>query len=255
MAASNLKQDTIDMRTYHVRRMAEDVRKPAGVLTSDDLAGWLAGHSWKPNTLASYRASLRSFYSWAVASKESGVEHSPAHELPRVRVPRGRPRPTPETAYRWALRIGDDRVRLAVLLGGVCGMRRGEIARSRRDWCEEGIGGYVFRVVGKGGHERVIPLPDEMARLILSRPSGWLFPSSHGGHLTPAHLAKVVKEALAGSTTHTLRHRAATRSYKSTRDLRATQEFLGHAKPETTAIYVGADLDGVRSWMEEDLAG
>lgn len=255
MRASNLSEQTIKLRCYHVERVARALGVAPDRVTADQLTRWLADQDWKPNTRASYRASLRSFYRWAVHAKGTGITYSPAHELPQVRVPRGKPRPTPEPAYRWALRVADDRARMAVLLGGVLGMRRGEIARARRDWLEEAIGGHVLRITGKGGHERVIPVPDTIARLILSRPEGYLFPSQQGGHLTPAHLGKLVKAALDGHTTHTLRHRAGTQSYANGgRDLRATQEFLGHAKPETTAIYVGADLTGVRAWMEADVS-
>jgi integrase len=254
MRARKLSPATVELRLYHVRRAAAGVGVGPTAVTRDQLIDWFAEHDWKPNTAASYRASLRAFYKWAVHSKSTPLTHSPAHELPEIRVPRGRPRPTPETAYRHALRIADDRARMAVLLGGVCGMRRGEIARCRRDWLEEAIGGHVLRVVGKGGHERVIPVPDTIARLILSRDEGYLFPSNQGRHLTPAHLAKLVKTALEGHTTHTLRHRAGTRSYvNGGQDIRATQEFLGHAKLETTAIYVGADLSKIRAWMEEDV--
>lgn len=254
MKARGLRAATIELRRYHVQRAAVEIGVGPAAMSAERLIAWMARHDWKPNTRASYRASLRAFYKWAVFARDTGIDHSPAHELPEVTVPRGKPRPTPEASYRLALRISDDRARLAVLLGGVCGLRRGEIARSRRDWMEDAIGGCVLRVVGKGGHERVFPVPEAIARLIRSRPDGYLFPSSHGGHLTPAHLGKIVKAALNGPTTHTLRHRAGTRSYnEGGRDLRATQEFLGHAKPETTAIYVGADLSGIRAWMEADV--
>ncbi len=254
MRARALSRETIQLRVYHVRRASVGVGVGPADVTAEQLVAWLARHDWKPNTRASYRASLRAFYKWAVFARGTGITHSPAHELPEVQVPRGKPRPTPEAAYKLALRISDRRARMAVLLGGVCGMRRGEIARARRDWLEPAIGGHVLRVVGKGGHERVFPVAETIARLILSCPDGYLFPSSHGGHLTPAHLGKIVKAALNGPTTHTLRHRAGTKSYnEGGRDLRATQEFLGHAKPETTAIYVGADLSGIRAWMEQDV--
>lgn len=255
MRASQLSAGTIALRVYHVERAAAELEVGPGRVTAEQLTDWLAGHDWSANYRASYRASLRSFYRWAVHAKGTGITYSPAHELPRVRVPRGRPRPTPEPAYRDALRIGDDRARMAVLLGGVCGMRRGEIARCRRDWLEDAIGGHVLRVIGKGGHERVIPVPDTIARLILSRPDGYLFPSTQGGHLTPSHLGKLIAAALGGNTMHTLRHRAGTKSYhEGGRDIRATQAFLGHASLDTTAIYVGADLGAIRSWMETDVS-
>lgn len=255
MRARRLSPETVALRLYHVRRAAAGVGVGPSAVTVDQLTNWLASHDWKPNTAASYRASLRAFYKWAVFSKSAPtITHSPAHELPEVKVPRGKPRPTPESTYRLALRIADDRARMALILGGVCGMRRGEIARSRTDWLEEAIGGYVLRVRGKGGHERVFPIADPIARMIRSRPEGYLFPSSHGKHITPGHLGVIVKRALDGPSTHTLRHRAGTKSYnEGGKDIRATQEFLGHAKTETTAIYVGADLSGIKAWMTADV--
>lgn len=49
-----------------------------------------------------------------------------------------------------------------------------------------------------------------------------------------------------GWTAHTLRHRFATRSYAATRDLATVQELLGHAKPETTRLYVALPPDAMR---------
>jgi integrase len=137
-----------------------------------------------------------------------------------------------------------------MLLAGQCGLRRGEIARASREDVEQDLSGWSLRVLGKGGHTRMVPLTDELGREILRRDPGYLFPSSHGGHLTPHHLGKTIAAALAaGHTTHSLRHRCATVSYAATRDLRAVQELLGHAKPETTAIYTLVPDDAVRSAM------
>lgn len=163
---------------------------------------------------------------------------------------RARPRPTPEVAFRVALAGADARTRLAILLAGVCGLRRGELARVRRADLEADLVGWSLRVRGKGGHVRMVPVPDELAALIRRRPEGWLFPSSHGGHLTPHHLGKLISRHLPeGMTTHTLRHRCGTVAYATTGDLLAVQTLLGHAKPETTAIYVGVPMDSVRRAM------
>ncbi len=39
-------------------------------------------------------------------------------------------------------------------------------------------------------------------------------------------------------TLHTLRHRFGTRLYALSRDIRLTQELMGHQNPATTALYV-----------------
>lgn len=109
---------------------------------------------------------------------------------------------------------------------------------------------WELRVLGKGGHERMVPLPEQLVTEIQRRPQGYLFPSPRGGHLTPHHLGKVVSANLPGElTTHTLRHRCATVAYAGTLDLRPVQELLGHAKPETTAIYTQTPNSAVRAAM------
>lgn len=42
-----------------------------------------------------------------------------------------------------------------------------------------------------------------------------------------------------GVTAHALRHRFATVVYARSRDIRAVQTLLGHAKLDTTMVYVG----------------
>lgn len=249
MTAAGMPETTRNIRVYHVRRVGRELGRTPSTITFEDLTEWLARRRWAPNTRKSYRASLRSFYGWAMATGRTS--ESPAHLLPAVRVPRARPRPTPETAFRFAMRTADPRARLAIMLAGICGLRRGEVAQARREHMELDLLGWCLRVKGKGGHVRLVPVPDELAREILSRPAGWLFPSAQGGHLTPNHLGKLVSKHLPdGLTTHTLRHRCGTMAYAATKDLRAVQELLGHAKPETTAIYTAVPEEAIRAAVE-----
>ncbi len=249
LRAAGRPSTTIDLRTYHLRRLAADFPRGPRSVTFVALVEWLAAHDWAPNTRRAYRASLRAYWSWAMAT--GAARTSPAHALPPVRVPRGRPRPASEEAYRWALRVSDARARLAIRLAAQCGLRRGEIARARREDAEPDLLGWSLRVAGKGGAVRLVPLPDDLAALIRSHGPGWLFPSSHGGHLTAHHLGKIVSRNLPdGLTTHSLRHRCATVAYAQTRDLRAVQELLGHAKPETTAMYTAVPDGAVRAAMQ-----
>lgn len=135
-----------------------------------------------------------------------------------------------------------------VQLAAVCGLRRGEIARSRREDVVDDLLGRSLVVRGKGGHVRSVPLPEGLAVELVALPAGWLFPSPRGGHLTPAHVGKVVSRLLPDDwTCHTLRHRCATVAYHASHDLRAVQELMGHAKPETTAVYTLVPQDSVRA--------
>lgn len=247
LKAAGRPNSTIGLRTYHVARVMRHLEPDPWDVTTQDLVDFLAAQEWAPETRRAYRASLRAFYTWAQATGRR--QDNPASLIPVVKVPRGIPRPTPDRVYRDAMLEADDRVRLMIQLAGQCGLRRGEIARAKRDHVVPDLVGFALQVVGKGGHERLVPLPLDLGRHILELPRGWLFPSPFraGAHLTAAHVGKLVSQVLPeGWTCHTLRHRCATVAYASTHDLRAVQELLGHAKPETTARYTQVPLDAIR---------
>lgn len=250
MRASGLPETTINLRTYHLRAASRALLCDPHEVTTESLLRWLASQDWKPNTRRAYRSSLRAFYRWATLAGRVG--RSPAHDLPPIRVPRPRPRPTPEADYLAALRDADPRAVLAILLTGSLGLRRGEAARARREDLEPDLIGWRLRVVGKGGHVRLVPVGDELAALILSCPEGWLFPSREGEHLTPHYLGKIISRHLPpGYATHSNRHRAGTQALRAAGgNLRTVQEFLGHADPRTTAIYTLVDDSDLRKAVE-----
>lgn len=249
MRAAGRPETTIGLRTYHVRRVMAEIEVSPWELTTEQLVDYLAASRWAPETRRSYRASLRGFYGWARATGRRS--DSPADLIPPIRLPRALPRPAPEEVFSEALSKATDREQLMLLLAGHCGLRRGEIARAEAGDLERDLEGWSLRVRGKGGHVRMVPLPDDIARRIRACPAGWLFPSpNRAGHLTPAHVGVIVSRLLPGGwTCHTLRHRCATRAYAGTHDLRAVQELLGHAKPETTARYTLVPVDSVRTAM------
>src|SRR5207248_3060212 len=95
-------------------------------VTGDDVVQYLARASWAPETRKAARASLRSFYRWAIATGRTGLD--PTATVSSVQVPVGKPRPTPETVLADALERADHEGRLILLLGAYSGLRRSEIA-------------------------------------------------------------------------------------------------------------------------------
>ena len=90
-------------------------------------------------------------------------------------------------------------------------------------------------------------------------PSGWLFPSrmKHGAHLSTRQYIRLVKRwiALAGLEpaaygTHSLRRTKVSLLYRKTGNLRACQLLLGHTKLESTARYLGVELDDALALSE-----
>jgi Phage integrase family len=55
------------------------------------------------------------------------------------------------------------------------------------------------------------------------------------------HFNKWLREAGVDATANRLRHWFGMNVYQQTRDLRLTQELLGHAEPQTTAVYCAYD--------------
>lgn len=253
--ARNQSPGTLAQHRLYLLRLAEVAGDPWKV-TTQQLAAWIANPEWSAETKRSARSHARAFYAWAV--KNDRIERSPAAILDPVHVPRAVPRPAPEEALAAGLAAADDRTRLMLMLAAFAGLRRAEIASLH---CSQIAATHVL-VTGKGGHQRLVPVDPggELGRAITAEldrrrggrlgtgwsghesEHGWLFPSTRpqdeGRPITPGRLGRLVGAVMPDVwTTHTLRHRFATSAYGATRDLRAVQELLGHARPETTSKY------------------
>lgn len=113
--------------------------------------------------------------------------------------------------------------------------------------------GGTVRVLGKGRKERIVPVGQPawaaLRAYLALRPAGEemaLFVNQHGQRLGVRSIQMRVKKL--GETRlgqplhpHTLRHSAASHLLQSSGDLRAVQEYLGHAGIGTTAIYTHMD--------------
>lgn len=91
------------------------------------------------------------------------------------------------------------------------------------------------------------------------RGSGYLFPGrKKESHLSVRQYARLVKDwaACAGLDparygTHSLRRTKATLIYKRTKNIRAIQLLLGHAKLESTVRYLGIEVDDALEISEQ----
>lgn len=246
LRSAGKSSETRYTRTYHLRRLGHDHSSvDPWHITRQHLVDWMGAHDWSAETRRSYRSSLRMFYRWAQAAGH--IKADPAHTLESIPVPRAMPRPAPNDVVDDALRSIDLRVRLMILVLVFTGMRRGETARLHTNQLERDLHGWQLRVIGKGGHERVIPIEDSLAASIRMLPQGWVFPGQINGHLSPHYVGKLVSRALGpGWTAHTLRHRYASLAYSVERDIRAVQELLGHASVKTTQIYTYVPRESMR---------
>jgi len=137
------------------------------------------------------------------------------------------------------------------------GMRLSEAANLGLNDIDESRGVIKIRS-GKGGKDRVVSLPGNLANLIREyrqqyQPMIYLFEGQKGGRYSPRSIQNVVKRAIlkAGimreASVHTLRHSFATHLLESGTDLRYIQELLGHRSSKTTEIYTHISKDRIRS--------
>lgn len=242
---------TTGLRLYHILRMGSEVTTSPEEITADEIVDWIVSHDWTPNTRRSYRASIRAFFTWM--NGKGYRPDNPGAVVPKQPIPRKGARPAPEAVIARALAglEPDEPLALAIRLGAECGLRCGEIARAHATQVETHDGMHWLRVKGKGGHERMVPMPDDLA-LIIRDLRGWVWPNHDNPreHVDSKWVGTRVARELnrhvdvgARVTTHALRHRFASRAYAAGTDLPAVQNLLGHAKPETTMQY---------TWIPED---
>ena len=229
---------------------------PCPLLEADavHLLAWRAGLSVGPATIAGYVSHARAFYRWAAA--EGLIPLSPAERLPVPRLPRRIPRPIGDRDLFAAVAGAPERIRPWLVLAAWCGLRAREIALLRRE-CVLDSHDPPMLLVGhdatKGRAERLIPLHDfalgELLTAGLPR-AGWVFRRRDGlpGPNRPwvvSHMSNIyLHDCGYPETLHQLRHRFATSAYAGSRDLRMVQELLGHAHPQTTAMYAAWDQAG-----------
>jgi site-specific recombinase XerD len=230
--AAGKATSTITLWRRYLKRIAE--RHPDGPATIQrgDLITWLAGPGWSTSTRRTGRSAARSYFTWAEDTQT--LTCNPAARLPTVKSKRGVPRPAPDDVIIEALGAATDRVWGMLMAAAGCGMRRCEVSRMHtNDMIADDI-----RVVGKGGHTRVIPVPRTLAVWIRARPDGWVFPGTYNGHLSPPYVGKLMSRALPGRwTAHSLRHAYASSLADQGLDLHEIRVLMGHASVATTEIY------------------
>jgi integrase/recombinase XerC len=282
---------------HTVRAYASDLRQFAALagakrpaaLRPDDVRRFLAERHGRAAAASLGRklAALRAFFRYLV--REGVLEADPSAGIPAPRTPRRLPRPlavddcnvlmappgqsaSAASAARaasgasegtsWSAPFAELRDRaIAELLYGA-GLRVGELVAL--DVRDVDLTRGEVRVQGKGGKERVVPLPT-VARAALS---AWLAPRRRPGVLgeplftalrarrgeAPRRLdardvrRRLAQRALAAGLAdrvhpHRLRHSYATHLLDMGADLRAIQELLGHSSLSTTQKYTAVSAE------------
>lgn len=237
LKAAGLSAQTIKSRRYKMVHLAA-LLMPSGPedVTTEQIVQVFARQQWKPETRKAYRNTISSFFRWL--HKSGRRSDDPSLDVPRVKKPHAHPRPCPDRYIAAAMEMATTSERLMIRLGAECGLRRGEIARVHSDDVVADNAGRSLIVRGKGDKQRIVPLPDDLAGIIMDA-RGYLFPGRFGGHVEESYIGDHISRLLPdGYAAHTLRHRFATTAYATTHDLFVVAELLGHESVETTEHYV-----------------
>lgn len=247
LLASGLSPNTVRLRLIYLRQFLlvhEDL------LETDrgDLEEFLAARrlTMKAETRSNIRTAFRAFYAWA--AEEGYLLADPAARLAKIRVNPPIPRVALDADVQRGLDGASPRHRAMILLARFGCLRREEIATLHtRDRDRN-----TLRVLGKGEKLRRVPinsmLMDALLEIERSCAGNFYFPDSRSleQHISGAGVARAIQRHT-GWNPHSLRHAGATAAYRSTRDLRAVQELLGHASIATTQRYLHVDEQALRA--------
>jgi integrase/recombinase XerD len=228
----------------------------------------LAAAGLSARTAARRLSALRQFFRFLVREAVREDDPTALSEAPRLpaSLPKALSEPEVEALIAGAAGLAGKRGAIAAALVEllyVSGLRVSELVALEAGALREDS--PMVAVRGKGGKERLVPIPPRARQAALAargkpaKPSRWLFPSrAAGGHLPRQSVGLLLKDAALAAgldparvSPHVLRHSFATHLLARGADLRSLQILLGHADIATTQIYTRVLEERLRRVVED----
>lgn len=233
---------------------------PPSAITAAHVEAWLGSGRLARSTVRHRFSQVRGFCRWLM--RRGLLDKDPTILLRAPRQPKPVPRALPAASVADLLAVcPDSRARLVVILMAQLGLRAIEISR-----LEMGDIDFSFRVVrinGKGGTQRLLPIPEQAWRALGTylienpAPAGPVVRSyiQPWVALKPNSISKMLtglmRAADVAGSGHALRHTMATDLLRSGADVRTVQHALGHESLTSTSIYLPfTDVARLREAME-----
>lgn len=191
---------------------------------------------WDPRTQVTNLAGLRSFFAWACRRHE--IDFNPILGLDRPHVNEDVPRPVTDEELADVLARACEEVGRWALFAAGQGMRCCEISAANR--------GHVtkdrFLVFGKGSKQRVVPTHPMVWEAVKDLPAGPLARNDDGSRASAHQISRQAAIhfddlGLPDVTLHRFRHWFGTSTLDQCGNLRTVQDLMGHASPNSTAVY------------------
>ncbi len=159
------------------------------------------------------------------------------------------------TTYRLYSDVKHEPIRTILLLLPDTGMRISALCSLRHENIEQVGKRTIFRIVGKGGKPRIVPLNASATKHLNTYLK--IYPQSRSPYVfrgkidhirsdtVRKHTQRLSKDnpSLKNLSPHTLRHTYATKAYKAGVDLKTLQMLLGHSDLQTTSRYIHPTID------------
>ncbi len=264
LAAVAVKRKPATVRAYRGRLTDFDRNhgaRPVTELTGDEVCAWLASNKLRadgsekaPDTIRLAITSVEQLQGWLVMAGHLAVPW-----IPKQRKPGGRKRellPTADETKQLLQHASADFVAIYRALR-LTGARPGELVRATIADVDRRQGLIVLqehKTAGKTGTARKIAighpaLQELLAAAIAGRTSGAIFLRANGQPWTVEVLSAAYRRARKkaglpqGLVLYLARHEHATQLYKSTKDLKAVADALGHTNIQTSLRYTRTDAE------------
>lgn len=232
-----LRKESSSPRTINDRKrilIAMDAALPYGLdtATTEELEAWLWRDGWSQGTRETYYYAFAGFYKWA--TNKHVLDWDPSAEITPPRVAQRLPRPVTDEQLIQLLTRAAEPYRLWAALAAYGGLRCIDIAQLQREQVTERT---ITILRSKGAKARVVPTHKVIWDAVRDLPPGpiterdpeWI------AQRAAIHFGRSLK--MPGVTLHRCRHWFGTMVQRLYKDLRVTQELMGHSSPSTTAGY------------------
>lgn len=252
--AGRLRPGSVVKRMSVLTRCETALGVPLIEASTLDLRAWLDGHKLNAKTRYSYISHLSSFWRWAITDER--IERDPTVRITRPRMRQDLPRPISADAFAMVIdQAPTTEIRAMLTIGGYAGLRCMEISGLQAgDVMEHATPPVLVVNHGKGDKPRVVPMSPAIVEALKAHGiprSGPVFTDKHGQPRPPWWVSHTLRTHMhdcgLAASAHQLRHTFGTEVYRQSRDLRMTQQLLGHSSPATTAGYC--------AWAQDEAAG